>query len=131
MPVCARCSPPTQPNRNSLPVTLHLSIPASPCQAAFPAPGPRLRDAIEQGQQAGRGLLLVLTPPDHGLLFAAHMSLFGPVYINLSLELARRLLDVPRSERAAQAAWQLPLLLPDSQHAVAIGHPGLLFLPSR
>jgi len=67
----------------------------------------------------------VLTPPDHGLLFAAHMSLFGLPYINLSLELARRLLDVPRSERAAQAG------VADSQHAVAIGHPGLLFLASR
>ncbi len=51
-------------------------------------------------------------------------------YVNLSLELARRLLDVPIPARSGRVFQELSSLLGSSPTQVALGHLGLLHHPA-
>jgi len=85
--------------------------------------------AVAGCRAAGAGLVLALVAPGDDDAFSALAAALGLPYVNASLELARRLLDVPVGRRAWRAGEALPTLVDAALPAVALGRLGLLHLP--
>ena len=88
-----------------------------------------LTSTLDEVRRAGCGLVLALVPPDRPDRFACLAREHNLPYLNVSLALARHLLDVPIARRAFMAAELLPSLVDSSVSAIALGRLGLLHAP--
>jgi len=88
-----------------------------------------LAGTLDDFRRTGSGLVLALVPPNRPDRFAALAREHNLPYLNVSLALARRLLDVPIARRAFMAAELLPSLVDSSVSAIALGRLGLLHAP--
>ena len=88
-----------------------------------------LSSTFDEVRRTGSGLVLALVPRDGPERFAALARDHNLPYLNVSLALARRLLDVSIARRAFMAAELLPSLVESSVSAIALGRLGLLHAP--
>ncbi len=86
-----------------------------------------VRKQLDAARAAGGGLVMVL-PAAGADTFRTLADDLDIRYINLSLELSRRLLDVPIPARSGRVFQELSSLLGSSATQVAVGHLGLLHL---
>ena len=77
----------------------------------------------------GSGLICLLTDRNNPHQFEQVAHELGLAYVQLSLELAKGLLDVPRSERPLQVLSKLRGISRDLPERVALGRLGILHLP--
>lgn len=86
----------------------------------------KCRDEMER---AGAGLIVVVSDERELASFERLADQIGVPYINLSRELAQRLLDLPKAAQARRTPREIDITMRTVSGSVAVGRLGLLHLP--
>jgi hypothetical protein len=88
-----------------------------------------VQQELHHFRRAGHGLVLLIAARRQEVALQALAGSLALPYLNVGLELSRRLLDVPVPRRAARASRELSVVFGAVRGEVVAGGLGLLFLP--